>query len=123
LLGNNGSIRSIYPVTQSSGLAGSGEIGPGKSDKTRTLVIARPFGQETLKILVTKVHTDFSFLEEVGVRMRGKGFDSPLQTLLDQAGTKTRDEFVDSSRPSQWGVVTFDLMTCKARNESGKCVD
>jgi hypothetical protein len=121
LLGNNGSIKMIYPVTQGSGLLGPGELGPGKSDKTRTLVSARPFGQETLKILVTKVHTDFSFLEQAGVRTRSKGSESALQRLLDQSGIKTRDDLVDTSQPSQWGVVTFDLMTCSTKNEKGGC--
>jgi hypothetical protein len=104
---------------------GEGKLAP-KSDPAQslTLVVTRPFGNETLKILVTKIHVPgLSFLDEVGVYRRGKGDESPLERLINQSGQKTRDDVVITNQPSTWGVITINLTTCKGRNEKGTCLD
>jgi hypothetical protein len=105
LLSNDGGIKVIFPkLNENDPLAGGGTVEP---KETIRLVTTPPAGREVLKVIITRRHTDFSFLETVAVRRSG---GSALERLLGQSGYKSRSEPLPRDAPDQWGVITFDLL-------------
>ncbi len=101
LLSSDGAIKVIYPKLNENDPVAT------KPVETRPLATAAPSGKETVKILVTRRYTDFSFLEaSAGRRSAG----SPLERLLSQSGFKSRDGGLPPDAPDQWGVLSIDLI-------------
>jgi len=101
LLGN-GDIEVIHPR-----LGANDPLGDGIERTFGGYIASKPKGAEQLILIVSKSFVDFSFYDSVGVSRSPK---SPLEALLSQSGSKTRDaETIIPDEPNAWGVLRVDL--------------
>lgn len=99
---NNGDIDVIYPR-----LGANDPLGEGAEKSIGGYIASRPIGAEHLIVIVSKKFVDFGFYRSTGV---SRNAQSPLERLLRQSGTRTRDAgTLIPDEPNQWGVVRVDL--------------
>jgi hypothetical protein len=98
----NGDIDVIYPK-----LSANDPIGDGVEKTIGGYIASKPAGAEHLILIVSKQFIDFGFYQSAAV---SRSPQSPLERLLKQSGTRTRDAgTLIPDQPDQWGVVTVDL--------------
>jgi hypothetical protein len=99
---NNGDIEIAYPR-----LGANDPLGDGVEKTVSRYLASKPGGAEHLILIVSKKFIDLSFYESVTVNRDAR---SPLERLLKQSGTKTRDAgTLIADEPDEWGVVRVDL--------------
>jgi hypothetical protein len=99
---SNGDIEVIYPR-----LGANDPLGDGVEKRIGGYIASKPLGTERLILIVSKKFIDFSFYESTGT---SRDAQSPLERLLRQSGTRTRDAgTLVPDEPDQWGVISVDL--------------
>ncbi len=93
---------------------GNGPHDPLADGKGRTIYISGdpPIGVEHYIVVVSRDYADFSFYSSWNAAQRDAQM-SPLQKILRQSGTATRDAQTVVDRPDTWGVVRLDLNIVK----------
>jgi hypothetical protein len=98
----NGDIEVIYPR-----LGAKDPLGDGVEKTIGGYIASKPLGVEHLILIVSKQFVDFGFYESTGT---SRDAQSPLERLLRQSGTRSRDAgTIVPDEPDQWGVVRVDL--------------
>jgi hypothetical protein len=98
----NGDIEVIYPR-----LGAKDPLGDGVEKTIGGYIASKPLGTEHLILIVSKKFVDFGFYESTGT---SRDAQSPLERLLRQSGTRSRDAgTIVPDEPDQWGVVRVDL--------------
>jgi hypothetical protein len=99
---NNGDIDVIYPR-----LGANDPLGDGVEKNIGGYIASKPAGAEHLILIVSKKFIDFGFYQSTAA---SRNAQSPLERLLRQSGTRTRDVgTLIPDEPDQWGVVRVDL--------------
>jgi hypothetical protein len=99
---NNGDIDVIYPR-----LGANDPLGDGVEKTIGGYIASKPAGAEHLILIVSKQFIDFGFYQSTAV---SRNPQSPLERLLKQSGTRTRDAgTLIPDQPDQWGVVRVDM--------------
>ena len=99
---NNGDIDVIFPR-----LGANDPIGDGVEKTIGGYIASKPAGAEQLILIISKKFIDFGFYRSVSV---SRNPQSPLERLLRQSGTRTRDAgTLIPDEPDQWGVIRVDL--------------
>ncbi len=101
LLGNNGDISVVYPR-----LGANDPLNDGARIE-RYFQATAPVGTEHFMVVVSRKRVDFSFLDS---KLSRRAPLSPLEQILTQSGTRTRDSgTLLPDEPDQWGVVHIEL--------------
>jgi hypothetical protein len=96
-ISTDGSINILYPPP-----GARDKLVAGKSVVTPLYVTTAPAGVEAYKVIATSTYTDFSFLEQVGVKNRNP--ISQLETLLNDTTAQKRSVPVKEVTLDDWGT-------------------